>query len=517
MTSPTHIEPGRTTLYLSDVAALFDLKPNTIRQYIRRGNIPEPTSRRDPELGWDAAVIYAWAQARDLMPLNAVPFRYLRHVITTNDIPGPTTPQVRSVQVRTNAPSGNGIVVDYGDLTYADLGFTLYYAHAFHALSPSRETADIVVQVDSDASPHGFYVSVEQTHPDYRYAEDSQLFTRDVAELVGAPIPYWTHTLRFAARGIDRSTGHILRADGAVPMPDDPLTARLATSVEAYVEEHPDQDQLNAALRATVAHHYRGAAENAQWDIDKYAKPHEAASWVLNDPAHHLFIAATPLPPEDESPEAELARTSLPDLLWTTPVGSTPTARRLAADIGYLGETLSFTEGDETTAQSQFLSALVPVAFRDATLTHLHLTHPRYGSSLQGQRLYSTFWRDPISGALATIFNGTFADDPREIVYIVPEDYPTTVGVETFDFASYHQPFIWTTDGNAAPFPSHPDSGYALGYGGSGPRAVMGTAAKLLGITPGTPPSARSPLLHKGYPTRISANEMRALYKESLA
>ena len=77
----THINPGKTPLFLTDVSTTFKIKSNTIRQHIRRGTFPEPTVRREPEIGWDAVDIYRWAYTTNRMPLSR------RHPLP---IPAPT-------------------------------------------------------------------------------------------------------------------------------------------------------------------------------------------------------------------------------------------------------------------------------------------------------------------------------------------------------------------------------------------------------------------------------------------
>lgn len=508
------IIPGKTTLFLTDVATTFNIKPNTVRQHIRRGTFPTPTVRREPEIGWDAVDIYRWAYTTQRMPLDAIPFRYLRPLIADGTLPGPQAPRVLQVSCQTHGrPShGLGISVQYGGLTSADLGFTLFYPDEFGRTNLDESRADIVVEVTGHVSNRGFYVDVHQSHPDYEYALDGEFHTQDVALLVQEPIPYWPLALRSSFGGVDRRTGHIIPVEGATAVPSRFLDGR-SDALETFVSEgaetaHPE---LVEALRAEVADDYRRSAQWTLWHIREYVESHQAASWTLNDPDRHLFLAASPATLPDETAEEEFARTRLQDLLWEVPVGDTPAARHVAARFFTAPEQNMFSRAGETPAQRVFREKLEPVPAEVATLVHLAFPHPKYGRGPVADAVIRDYWQDPSSGALVTNFRAT--DDSRAcILYAVPLHYPHPVSAITFDFDDEHQPFIWATNGRTLPFPRHPNSGYALGYDGSGPRAIKDTSAGLLGLDKNTPASPRWPFYREGYPTQVAAEEMASFY-----
>lgn len=510
------ITPGNTTLHLGDVSDLFNIKPNTLRQHIRRGTMPEPTVRRDPELGWPAADIYRWAYETGRLPSDAIPFRYLRTLIADGTLPGPSVPRIHQVIARAHAEQGHGpgIAVRYGNLTNANLGFTLYYPDAYGRINLDPSQADIAVTVTGHYSLRGFFVDVHQAHPEYDYDVDTEFYTQDVALLVQEPIPYWPMELRTVVGGVDRRTGHIISLDDVTAEPSDWLTARsLATAAFADDNRHSNQATLATALRADVAHDYRTAAEHTQHFLDEYVAEHQATSWTLTDPHRHLFVAATPAPPDEETRDAEAARNRLPELLWHTPVGDTATARQVAAGFVNAQEQRVFSSADATEAQRAFRSALVAVPADEATLVHLAFSHPKFGRSPDAAGAPRDYWRDPHSGALATVFRAV-EGEPEYVRYAMPQEYPETPGTAAFDFEDAHQPFIRAIDGGALPFPLDPESGYALGYSGSGPQAVRAMSAKLLGLDRRTAVTPRWPFFREGYPTRVSAEEMRSLYEQ---
>ena len=117
------------------------------------------------------------------------------------------------------------------------------------------------------------------------------------------------------------------------------------------------------------------------------------------------------------------------------------------------------------------------------------------------------YYQDPRSGALVTIFQA-ISRTPSYTRYAVPRESPAPVQVSVFDFEDERQPFIWTNDEHALPFPKHRDSGYALGYDGSGPQAIKAMAAVLLGLNKAAPIGPRWPFYREGYPTQITADEM---------
>lgn len=508
-----YINPEKTDLHLGDVSTLFGIKPNTLRQYIRRGTIPDPTIRRDPELGWDAATIYLWAYQTGRMPLNAVPFRYLRQVIDMGEIPGPPVPRVHQVTGVTHGLSneGLGIEVDYGGLTEEALAFKLYYPDEFGRVRADEDRPDIdtVVKVTGHVSTQaGFYVDVHQKHPDFDYKLDMEVYTRDVALLVQEPIPYWPIELRTAFGGIDYQTRHIAPMEGATALPSRiSFTGGLA--VEAFADDprNAQHEDLLAALRADVADDYRQAAKHAERHIMDYVKPRQATTWTLSDPKHHLFLAATPAPQLDETPQEESVRDRLPGLVWETPTGDTPTAQQVAMRYVRLGEHNVFRRGNETRAQKAFHAGLVPVPPEEATLVHLSHLHPKLGRPSETGR---SFWRDLTSGALVTIYEEA-RGSLGYCCYTMPGEYPEPVEISQFDFEDQREPFIWSTNRAALPFPRDRDSGYALGYGGTGPHAVKDMAARLLGLASNVP-CPRWPFFREGYPTHVSAEEMSGFY-----
>lgn len=516
MRHPTkpRIEPGKSTLHLGEVANLFAIKPNTIRQHIRRGTMPEPTVRRDPELGWHAADIYRWAYETGRLPLDAIPFRHLRQLIDDGTLPGPPVPRVHQVTCRTHGdPSlGHGIHVRYGGLTDAGLGFTLYYPEPFGRIELDPSQADIAVEVTGHFSLRGFFVDVHQTHPDYEYALDTEFYTQDVALLVQEPIPYWPLQLRTAVGGVDRRTGHIIPMEGATAVPTERLVARgLASEAFADDSRHVEQHDLIAALRADVSDDYRTAAEHTRWSLAQFAAEHQATSWTLTDPRHHLLIAATPAIPAEETAEEEFARSRLPELLWHTPVGDTASARQVAAGFVTVQEQNVFSTAEETDAQKSFRANLAHVPPEEATLVHLAFSHPKYERSPEAAGVPRDYLRDPHSGALATMFRA-IDGEPAYVRYSMPQEYPGDVEVEAFDFEDQYQPFVWPAGERARPFPLDPQSGYALGYGGSGPQAIKAMAARLLGLDSATPVGPRWPFYRDGYPTHVTADEMASFY-----
>lgn len=510
----THITPGKTTLYLGEVAELFGLKPNTIRQNIRRGTMPQPTVRRDPELGWHALDIYRWAYKSGRLPLDAIPFRYLRDLIIDGTLPGPQAPRLFEVTTRTGGDpfSGPGIHVRYGGLTDASLGFTLYYPDGYGRIEMDPQQVGVVVEVTGHYSIRGWYVDVHQTHPEYEYAPDTEFYTQDVALLVQEPLPYWPRALRSVSGGVDRRTGHIIPVKGATAVSSSELVAR-GLAVEAFADDprHAGQHDLLAALRADVAHDYRVAATETQEFLDEYLTPHQADAWTLSEPSRHLHVAATPAMPEGESVEEEFARTRLPELLWETAVGDTAAARQVAKEFVRTRDQYQFSIDEETEAQRHFRTRLIRVPADKATLVHLAFAHPRYDRSPGGAAVPREYWRDAVSGALVTLFRAV-DDAPAYARYSMPTEYPNGIEVAAFDFDAEHQPFVWTSQGGAVPFPLDPQSGYSLGYSGAGPQAIKAMAARLLGLDRRTSVGPRWPFYREGYPTRVSADEMKGFY-----
>lgn len=511
----THINPGKTTLFLTDVSTTFKIKPNTIRQHIRRGTFPEPTVRREPEIGWDALDIYRWAYTTSRMPLDAIPFRYLCQLIADGTLPGPPVPRVLQVSCQTHGTPSNGlgISVRYGGLTSVDLGFTLFYPDEFGRVDLSGSKVDIVVEVTGHVFNRGFYVNVHQTHPDYEYVLDGEFWTQDVALLVQEPIPYWPLALRSSLGGVDRRTGHVIPVEGATAAPSRLLDGR-SPAVETFASEGAESAHpaLVEALRAEVADDFRGSAKWTRWHIEEHVEEHQATSWSLGNPTKHLFLASSPAIPAEETIEEEFARGRLQDLLWEVPVGDTPAARQVAAKFFSAPGQTVFSRGNETHAQRTFRADLIQVPDAEATLVHLAFPHPKFWRAPEADNVPREYWRDPRSGALATTFQSV-EGSPAYTQYAVPLDHPSPVPVSVFDFEDEHQPFIWTRDEHALPFPRHWDSGYALGYDGAGSGAIKAMAAVLLGFDKNTPASPRWPFYREGYPTQVTAEEMMSFYE----
>lgn len=506
------IDPQAETLHLEAVADLFTIKPNTLRQHVTRGTMPSPSVRRAPDLGWDAAALYLWAHSKGLISLDAVPFRHWGYILAHAGLSGPQVPRMLTVSSMAHR-SDSGLHVRYGDLTTEGLGFTLYYPDHYGRATPNTDVADVVVQVTDQASNRGFFVDVHQTHPDYDYDVDSDIHTRDVAELTLTSLPYWAATLRTAFRGIDRRTGQIIVAECATAQPHDVGSRGLSATVEAFAQNYPGHSDLIAALHARIAQTYRHAASEAQHDLDTYVTPHHANQGTLTDTGH-LFPAATPQLIPEETVEEEFARTRLADLFWDTPVGDTPIARALAEQFSLHRDEHDFPLTGETTAQAAFRTSLTPVPPERATLVHLGLCHsifaPRRGTAPR------TYWADPTSGAVAVLYQQD-PDTPERFAYTLPPKTELPVDIDSFDFEDDRQPFLWTADGAAIPFPAHPDYGYSLGHEGRGPYAVKETAARLLGLDPDSEVSERWPFYHPGYPARVSAEAMRNHYKQPKA
>lgn len=510
------IDPSAPVLYITDVSTIFDIKAATLRQYVSRGTMPAPSVRRSPELGWDAHDIYAWAYTQRLMPLAAIPFRHLRHVIDTTQTRGAPVPRVHSVATITQGTAGRhsrGVKVHYGGLTDESVAFTLYYPVEGGIDEPTPGQVGISVAVTSHVHPRGFFVSVRQAHPDYEYAIDTEVFTRDVAELVGEAIPYWPYGLRSAGTTVNRATGHVDITEQVHAQPDGWEIAR-GRDVEAFVsspqgEAHP---QLSDAMRASVMHTYRQADQQAREAVMRWVRKFRADSWALADPAKHLVLAATLADVPAETDEQQAAREHLEDLAWTVPVGDSPVGRQIApGTVPALGQR-SFPVESETAAQAAFRASLVPVPQSEATLTHLAFFHPKAGAPSATTTVPRTYWRDHYSGALVTIFDAS-ESSPEFVCYAVPREWPEEVQVkaEKFDFTDERHPFVWAAGGAAVPYPEHPESGYSLGYLGSGPMAIMETTAQILGeraIDSVTPP-ATWPFYSPGYPTLVPAGEMR--------
>lgn len=509
----THINPGKTPLFLTDVSATFKIKSNTIRQHIRRGTFPEPTVRREPEIGWEAVDIYRWAYTTNRMPLDAIPFRYLRQLIADGTLPGPQVPRVLQVTCGAGDPAlGLGISVRYGGLTSADLGFTLFYPGEFGRIQMDQDQADIGVVVTGFTSNRGFIVDVDQTHPDYEYALD-EFHTQDVALLVQEPIPYWPLQLRSSLGGMDRRTGHVIPIEGATATPSRLLDGRNA-AVETFASEGAERTHkdLIEALRAEVADDFRQAAQGAHRHIKEYVEEHRATGWALRDPKNHLFLAADPTITPEETAEEETARARLQSLLWDTPVGDAPASRQVAAKFFNAPEQNTFSAVGETNAQRVFRDDLIRVPVEEATLVHLAFPHPKYWRGPEADNVPRQYYQDPRSGALVTIFQA-ISGTPSYTRYAMPREYPAPVQVSVFDFEDERQPFIWTNDEHALPFPKHWDSGYSLGYDGSGPQAIKAMAAVLLGLNKAAPIGPRWPFYREGYPTQVTAEEMMDFYE----
>lgn len=516
------INPTATVLHISEVTELFGIKPGTLRQYVSRGTMPEPTVRRSPELGWAAEDIYAWAHEQRLMPLAAIPFRHLRHVIDHTETRGAPVPRVHSVAgITQGSRQDSGVQVHYGGLTDEGLGFTLYYPGLHGQLRPTPGEVGIIARVTGHLHPRGFYLDVHQTHPDYDYETDTEVFTQDVAELVGEAIPYWPTQLRSAAVGVDRSTGHVTTAEPAVAHPS-PWNVTRGRNFESFAaspqgQEHPE---LVQAMRTAVASDYSRAASDAEHFISKYVRRHQTLAWPLTNPTRHLVLAATVADAPAQNDDEADVHARLEDLAWQEPVGDSPIARQVALDCTRSLNQLMFSMAGATAAQRAFVASLVPVAEGDATLAHLALNPPGGVPSITAT-LPRTFWRDHYSGAVVTIYEET-ESHPAYCCYAVPQELPQPVTVKSFDFEDHTTPFMWAVDGAAIPYPEHheegyPGSSYTLGYLGSGPIAVMETTARLLDVPPldhrALPPTW--PFYSRGYPTTVPAEEMRAYYAQT--
>lgn len=506
------IDPNAKTLHISEVTDLFGIKPGTLRQYVSRGSMPAPTVRRSPELGWDTRDIYVWAYKQGLMPLAAVPFRHLRHVIDHTETRGAPVPRVHGVEGITQGQTrrDTGIKVQYGGLTEEKAGFTLYFAADGGAYRPAPGETGIVAKVRGEVHRRGFYVDVFQAHPDFDYEVDRDVSTRDVAALVGEAIPYWPYALRSVSPGIDRATGRISVTENARAHPEWFAIAR-DQAVEAFAsspqgQEHPD---LVTAMRADVRSDYREAAEQTALVVETYVSRWEAKTWTLGEEEkRHLVLAATLAPMPPESSRDEQAREALPRLEWTVPVGDSPAARQVARER----QQRQFLVEGETESQRAFRSALIPVAPDAATLTHLSFTHPKYGTPSAAMTVPCEYFRDHYSGALVTVFAKT-EDSPEYCCYDVPRDLPEGLEAEAFDFTDERNPFMLAANGVVVPFPSHPHSDYTLGYTGTGPLSTMETTARLLGDVQAVHPVDAPdtwPWYQPGYPTHVSAEEMRA-------
>lgn len=511
------IDPTAEILHLTSVAALFNLKPATIRQAVSRGTMPTPTVRRSPELGWDPHDIYAWAYEQGLMPLAAVPFRHLRHVIDHTETRGAPVPRVHSVtSITQGLRRDSGVQVYYGGLTDENLGFTLYYPHEQGQLLPTPGEAGVTIRVTGHLHPRGFFVDVHQAHPDYDYATDTEAFTQDVAELVGEAIPYWPMGLRSTAVGVDRTTGHVAVTRETLAQPPRWDIARgMAVETFAASPQGEARPGLVKAMRAAVDSDYHHAAREADHYISEYVSRHQTHSWALTDPKHHLVLATTMPDVPDPDDDWLDAYAQLETLAWHEPVGDSPITRQLAPDCARALSQRTFSMANPTAAERAFTASLTRVDEGDATLAHLAFSHPS-GTPSSAMTVSPTFWRDHASGALVTIYAET-ESSPAYCCYAVPQELLQPLEVQSFDFTDDSNPFVWAVNGAAIPYPDHPDSGYSLGYRGTGPAAIMETTARLLDVPEldhhNLPPTW--PFYSPGYPTTVPAEEMRAFFHQT--
>lgn len=147
---------------------------------------------------------------------------------------------------------------------------------------------------------------------------------------------------------------------------------------------------------------------------------------------------------------------------------------------------------------------------------HLAFTHPKHGQGPEADSVPRSYWSDPVSGAQAAQFHAVRGKTPAYVVYAVPTFHPGAATVESFDFEDENQPFAWTCEGQAVPFPRRKDPGYALGYDGSVPQAVEESASGLLGLNAKTQVGPRWPFFEEGYPAQVAANEMASYYNEGV-
>lgn len=503
---------------IEEFSALAGVEVESLRRRVRRGHAP--ASEGDGL--WADDVVWAWLVRSDLQPMGAVPLANLKAVLDELELAAGF--ELTDIGVR-----DEGIVLRYGHLVRSDIAFALIYpAIDTYGSIPSELNPALhdhvagmgcmaAALVQNQVTRRGEFdvlcVTVASaTAPGPQFGAT----LGDVAELVGSPIPYWPADLRHLLPVV---SPHNRSMVGQAPVSAIAGSRRVAVEDQALAVFADTMDRLGDDPHRDLAMAVREfALDRAQArytsyldEMTRYVEPHTAQGGYLAED-RYLWPVVLAVEPRQPTISYATLRATFADLGWRVPVGTQPEClaasmllnRIVNHDISYR----SFDESTATAAQRDFLDRTVSVDTAEVTLAHLGHTQWRFTTAIDGGR----FLTDPLSGAVG------HQDCDGIVRYSVPTSFPD-IDVAAFDFQVADEPFAWSRDNVAVPFPAINSSGFSLGYSGNGPEATTAAIQRFLHLDGSNSLwlSAGWPLYRRGYAKQYTADFLRGYFTQDRA
>jgi len=435
-------------LDLDGCAALLGVRRRYLQRTLRRGEFIEPAGL-DGEPFWDRTAVWRWAATQGPALANVVPM---------NLWPGMTTPAEFVGAVRLPAHYGDDDVV----LTWAATPGRV--AMIWRSTDPimlnladlaDRIDADAIVAVDPDFGIDGPRVrAINTVRPGQQYG----LAWRDLARVLGQPIPYWPSALRIPELVESWQPGAAGVIAPARPELDTTVLLRMAAMFEPSHATHCTLENLARIAQHRGTRDALGDLRILDQCLERFRDEVDASTTVVA--AHPLVVGDADTDPEDEQLDETIRRIGWLELLHRDDLLTWRCVREALTWDG--GADMPFshpTTIDVTTAAGrEWAARLEPIATRTAAFAHID----DEGDALS----------DPATGAPAV------RQGPEKVRTALPQRLPTNSKLAELILGTP----IWvrTADGILYPLPQSPTYGSSWGYGGGGPGNLAVITAALL-------------------------------------
>jgi|GEM_PF-1759586 len=439
-------------LDLDGCAALLRVRPRRARRWVRRGEFIEPEGQ-DGAPFWERTAVWRWA-ARQGPPLSGIaPLSYWPDATSSAGYLGPTRRPSRFGEddvVLTWAAGPGRVAMIWRPTDPIMLRLAEEVEHV---------DADVLVTVDPDFGIDGPGVrAINTARPNEQYG----LAWRDLARVLGQPIPYWPWTLRHPELLEAWQPGTATVTAPARPELDTTVLLRMAAMFDPSHATHRTLENL-----ARIAQH-RGTADACgdlrilDQCLDRFHDTVAAPTTVVAARPLEIGDFDIDLDPDDALLDETTRRIGWLELLPRDDILTCQCVRQALLWDG--GKHMPFshpTEVDVTTAAGrEWVARLEPATHRTAAFAHID-------ADGDGEAL-----TDPATGAPAVRYSD------EKVPTSLPQRLPATS--ELAELILGHPLWVRATDGTLYLLPQSPTYGSSWGYGGGGPGNLAVVIGQLL-------------------------------------